>query len=201
MNNTDVMCSGLFGAVTNSTIKDLAVYGTVTNNNISCSWVGGIVGAQNSGTIENCMFYGRTKAEVDNDNTSVGGIVGYSSNGTIENCIHAGGEITSSLYAGGISGFAYMTKIIKCYNDSTVISLREQTGSATERYSYGVGYVSNSQFMENSYCRSNCTVKGNNEDIEVSDLKNITSYPGLDFSKIWGMGENHPLLQILSSLT
>ena len=67
--------------------------------------VGGIVGYNNGGTIENCTVNG---AEVTGEGDYVGGIVG-SNYGTVENCTVSGVEIAgtceSSSFVGGVVGW------------------------------------------------------------------------------------------------
>ena len=98
--------SGLFGYLGRSgVIKNLKV-----NSNINSGYfVGGIVGWNNGGTIENCSNAGTVKGS---DN--VGGIVGYSSGGTINNCSNSG-TISGAACIGGIVG---QDKGSRVYNSS-----------------------------------------------------------------------------------
>lgn len=87
---------GLFGCITDATIKDLSVNGMVKGS----QYVGGVVGYALNSTIENVT----NNASVEGD-TSVGGVVGYSDStsrmyGTIVNS----GNITANSMVGGVSG-------------------------------------------------------------------------------------------------
>jgi len=91
---------GLFGAISGSTaeVKNLTLTG-VTIGTTSVNNVGGLVGFNNGGTVENCNVSGSIKG-----NYNVGGVVGQNDNGgTVENC-NASGSINGSYDMGGVVG-------------------------------------------------------------------------------------------------
>ena len=108
---------GLFAAINQAAIRNLNVSGTV---NSTVSYVGGIVGKVQDGTIENCSFSGSVTG-----GGYTGGIAGglSSNNVTISGCVNAA-DVTGTT-AGGILGYGKKTVAIRdCYNTGSV------TGSA-----------------------------------------------------------------------
>ena len=126
---------GLFGFVSNATIRNCNVAGEIEGNN----FVGGIVGnAVNNTHILNCSFQGDVKGELDYvggiaGNTTadcevsgcfvtgkvkgsqrVGGIAGQGI-GIIRNCYALADVTARTAIAGGIAGRAYNLTIENCY--------------------------------------------------------------------------------------
>ena len=108
---------GLFGLINGATIKNLKVEGTVYSTG---SYVGGIVGKVQTGTIENCGF-GGSGSSVKSENGYAGGIVGgLTSTGVkISGCYNKA-SVTGN-YAGGILGYCGKSAAIEnCYNTGTI---------------------------------------------------------------------------------
>lgn len=104
---------GLFGLVNGGTIKNLNVIGNVSS---SKSYVGGIVGKLQSGTVDSCSFSGVVTSS-NSSSAYAGGIVGGTVNGsTIKNCFN-NGTITGC--AGGILGYGKAV-IENCYNTGEI---------------------------------------------------------------------------------
>lgn len=104
---------GLFGLVNGGTIKNLNVIGNVSS---SKSYVGGIVGKLQSGTVDSCSFSGVVTSS-KSSSAYAGGIVGGTVNGsTIKNCFNNG---TITGYAGGILGYGKAV-IENCYNTGEI---------------------------------------------------------------------------------
>ena len=104
---------GLFGLVNGGTIKNLNVIGNVSS---SKSYVGGIVGKLQSGTVDSCSFSGVVTSS-KSSSAYAGGIVGGTVNGsTIKNCFN-NGTITGC--AGGILGYGKAV-IENCYNTGEI---------------------------------------------------------------------------------
>ena len=113
---------GLFGFVSNATIRNCNVAGEIEGNN----FVGGIVGnAVNNTHILNCSFRG----DVTGEDSYIGGIAG-SARGTIKNC-YALADVTASFVdAGGIAGYAYHVTIENCYYSGNVSAGNDAGGIA-----------------------------------------------------------------------
>ena len=80
---------GLFGYVNGGTVENLNLANVSVSGN---SYVGGIAGDNNNGTIRSCMVSGNVSG-VDN----VGGVVGTNTNGSnVEGCCFADGSVTAS---------------------------------------------------------------------------------------------------------
>ena len=108
---------GLFAAINQAAIRNLNVSGTV---NSTVSYVGGIVGKVQDGTIENCSFSGSVTG-----GGYTGGIAGglNGNNVTISGCANL--AAVTGTTAGGILGYGKKTVAIRdCYNTGSV------TGSA-----------------------------------------------------------------------
>ena len=108
---------GLFGLINGATIKNLKVEGTVYSTK---SYVGGIVGKVQTGTIENCGF-GGSGSSVESKAEYAGGIVGgLNSTGVkISGCYNKA-SVTGK-YAGGILGYCGKSAAIEnCYNTGTI---------------------------------------------------------------------------------
>lgn len=99
---SDVYYLGVFGCVNGGTVKNLVLANSSVKSNISSSsytdYVGGIVGYNLAGTIENCWVLSGVTIEGDD---YVGGIVGYSGTSGndkayIKNCYNFGATVNSN---------------------------------------------------------------------------------------------------------
>ena len=147
--------AGLFGYISNATIKSIGIEGTYINMySLIDSYSGGICGYFDSGSINNCYNTGAISSTTTTTSSLyssfAGGICGYSNNlGYINNCYNTGAVSTtttttttssSSLYyyccAGGICGYSIRGSINNCYNTGVVSS-----SSPTSSYAGGIcGY-------------------------------------------------------------
>ncbi|MCT7535754.1 filamentous hemagglutinin N-terminal domain-containing protein, partial [Aliarcobacter cryaerophilus] len=136
---------GLFGLTNNSaTIKNIGLKDVDIEG---YSYVGGLVGVNNNGTISNSYASGSVTGFNDvgglvgynhgiisnsyasgsvNGNYDVGGLVGLNDNGTISNS-YASGNVTGSYYVGGLVGL----------NDNGTISNSYASGNVTGSYYVG----------------------------------------------------------------
>ena len=128
---------GLFRANT-GTVKNLTVAGTVSGGSKN---VGGVVGYNCGGTVENCV----NKAVLSASGTSsyhYGGVVGYSYGGTIRDCTNLAPLSFVSVHTvGGIVGYAgYDVLIEGCINGAED---EGQAGTVMGSYELGgiVGYL------------------------------------------------------------
>ena len=103
---------GLFGCVEDGTVRNLIVTGSVTIGNeksVNVSYIGGIVGINDGGDVQNCGFYGtvsakqnvlKTPKDCTKDN---GGVVGK---GKAAKCWYFCTDIKSASPLGACGGFA-----------------------------------------------------------------------------------------------
>jgi len=102
--NSDISNTGFFGFVGNQTIiKNVSL---IDINVKGDDAVGGLVGINNGGKIQNCFAAGNVSG-----NVSVGGLVGENE-GTIQNCTTTG-NVNGSAFVGGIVGGNYGT-VLNC---------------------------------------------------------------------------------------
>ena len=135
INSSSDSYQGLFGYVDpGGTVKDLTVSGSVSGNN----YVGGVVGYNDEGRVENCHNIGEVSG-----NRYVGGVVGQNNvSSTVENCTNTG-SVNGSDHVGGVVG-NNEASVENCYNIGKV------TGSADSSNVGGVvGW--NSSSVENCY--------------------------------------------------
>ena len=131
---------GVFAQVTDATIKNLTVSGTLNSTNYTG---GGICATGKDTIIINCTNKANIKesGKINSENPSVGGIVGKvlgNSNLKIINC-HNEGNIVGDSQTGGIVG-SMVGNIINCYN------IGEVTGNLGANYGAvgGIaGYIQN----------------------------------------------------------
>lgn len=161
--NGTTIDQGLFGAIGLATvdgntvtavIKNLKVEGTVTS---TASYVGGIVGRVNAGSILNCSFSGSVTTTKSNGN--LGGIVGYINGDkpekkpviVLSGCVNRAtvSSGTKGTVAGGIVGYAKYAEITSCYNVGS-ISGTSRTG--------GIGGQ-----LQNNVSAVNCYTAGGSE--------------------------------------
>lgn len=141
---------GLFGLINGATIQNLIVSGEVSSTK---SYVGGIVGKVQSGTIENCSFAGAVTTSASGG--YAGGIVGGTVNSTeITGCSNKasvkGGVV------GGILGFTKNTTVQDCYN----------TGDINGQKAGGiVGQNTTKSTITNAYNKGNISGTVNTNDI------------------------------------
>lgn len=117
----NVQGRGLFAAINQAAIRNLNVSGTV---NSTVSYVGGIVGKVQAGTIENCSFSGSVTG-----GGYTGGIAGglNSNNVTISGCVNAA-DVTGTT-AGGILGYWRKAATIQnCYNTGSITGSDKAAG-------------------------------------------------------------------------
>jgi len=93
------------------------------------SYVGGLVGCADYGDITNCDSTGSVTGS-----SQVGGLVGYTVYGTIANCDSAG-SVTGSSTVGGLVGCAYYGTIANCDSAGTVTGTTSVGGSVGGNYS------------------------------------------------------------------
>ena len=146
INDSTANYQGLFGYLSTDgdntgTVQDLTVSGNVSGG----SYVGGVVGYNNGGTVTGCIFSGSGSGSVSGYSNAVGGVVGSNNNGSVKNCYNTGAVSGSGWYVGGVVGYNSGT-VENCYNTGTVTGTDDYVGGV-------VGY--NSSIVEN--CHNTCT--------------------------------------------
>ena len=136
----DYYVGGLAGYA-QGTIKNVGVNGSVTG---TYSSIGGLVGRNALGSIDNSSFTGSVNGE-----GSVGGLVGNNDHGRISNA-HSTGSVTGSAASnGGLVGYNDGGTITNTYSTSTV--------SGTDSVGGLVGSNQNAGTISNSYASGSVT--------------------------------------------
>ncbi len=117
------------GSVTNS-YNTGAVSGL---DSVSGNSVGGVVGLNSSGIVENCHNIGEVSGY-----SYVGGVVGQNG-GTVENCYNTGAVNSSGNYVGGVVGYN-ISSVTNCYNTGTVTGSGNSVGGVV---GYNISSVTN----------------------------------------------------------
>ena len=149
IDNSSALYVGLFGYVYGGTIRNLTVLGSVKGT----GYTGGIAGAANGGTFENCA----NQCEVQGgttENDTTGGIIGFAYFGDtliVRDCYNVG-NITGR-HAGGIIGQCnnWLETIRNCYNAGTVTGTAN-AGAIIGNYSSDKIY--NCYYLEGSVTRA-----------------------------------------------
>ena len=136
--------AGLFGAIdTDSTVENLGVAGSVISEGYN---VGGIVGHNDGGTVENCYFTGDAAGY-----STVGGIVGENAGGTVKDC-HNTGKVSGEWNdVAGIVGSNISGAVQSCYNTGEVSGWWAVAGIAGENINgtvqscYNTGNITNNE--------------------------------------------------------
>lgn len=179
--------AGLLVGYLNGDVKYCTTKGTVE----ATSYIGGIAGYQNLGTIEES--YSEITAT---DGSYVGGIAGSVAKGKVKNC-YALGSITGTNNIGGIlGGVASASSMNSCYSSVKIISTGTSVGGLTP-------YIASLTITSSFY---NGEVSGV-EPKTACDYSYLTTtmlkkklYAGWDFEKVWSMeeGTSYPKLQAFS---
>ena len=150
--------AGLFGWL-KGTVQNLQVQGSAKASG-SVSYIGGVVGYNDGGTVKNCLNAVSVNAE--GTRASAGGVVGNSTSVGVVNLCWNEGSVTGGSTTGGIVGKA-AGSVTNCANFGTVTSSGTAggiAGSGTVANSYNLGsvtgaankaYVISSGTVVNSY--------------------------------------------------
>ncbi len=131
---------GLGGYNAGGKISKVAVSGKIENGYSDGSAnVGGLIGYDNAGTIENCY----SQVQVEGKGRCIGGLVGYSEGGTITNSYSIGKVTGGSSNVGGLVGGKNSGTITNSYWDT-------QTSEITTG-SYGAGLSTNDMKKRETY--------------------------------------------------
>lgn len=138
--NAKITSMGLFGEISDATIKNLGVInGSVTQTGAdNAYYTGGIVGNAVDSTLQNCYYTGNVSQNSGRNSTTksyLGGIVGYAGSGCVVKNCYNGGTVTGGNYvvSGGVA--------VKIYNQVTVQNCYYLAGSVNVD---GVGEIGGS---------------------------------------------------------
>ena len=163
---------GLFGYVSEGTVRDLLLFGTVSYSSAvgGSNSVGGLVGYLNMGTLQNCGFVGSVYLYSGNAfSHNAGGLTGYAWSSRIENC-YAIASVEASVprstisvggVGGGATGWSGPLTVRNCY---LVVKLRATAVENTRAYIGGLApmnYLSGEgHTVENNFVQHGFAVKG-----------------------------------------
>lgn len=190
----------MFGGIAgenNGQADDVVEENTVTANTwAQASKLGGLVGAENMGTIKNCSTY----ATLDgyNAEANVGGITTVLRNyASVHNCF-----ISTTFTGEGIKYFEVAnTDHVHDMDDdieNVIINTKNMDGARSNNYNETGNWVANIGGWAANLFQHFTT------DIRVSDedCKNLTTYTNNNFSQdIWILGNEYPRLQKISAET
>ena len=163
---------GLFGYVSEGTVRDLLLFGTVSYSSAvgGSNAVGGLVGYLNMGTLQNCGFVGSVYLYSGNAfSHNAGGLTGYAWSSRIENC-YAIASVEASVprstisvggVGGGATGWSGPLTVRNCY---LAVKLRATAVENTRAYIGGLApmnYLSGEgHTVENNFVQHGFAVKG-----------------------------------------
>lgn len=171
-NDSSVRGERYVGGITgynSGTVMNSYNVGAVECISASGAHIGGVVGANQRGKVQQCFNNGLVHGSAGN---YYGGVCGSSTGDGIYNCYNAG-EINGGYYIGGIAGYITAATITNCYNRGYVNS-QNSMGTNTGIF---VGYVSGTCILTNCYYDTS---------IENSVMTNTTDAVGLDTSSLTG---------------
>ena len=151
-NNNEVSYVGLFGRVTRSgKVTNVGIINNYINGN---DYIGGVVGYNDYGTVENCYNTGSVCCNNDYS-AKVGGVVGYNYYGTLNNCYNTGNVSGTDYGVGGVVGYNFYGTVGNCYNTGTVSSTYSGVGgvAGVTDYncivlnSYNTGNISGTKYI------------------------------------------------------
>ena len=139
--------------------------GSISATENSVGGIGGIVGYNKDGTIQNCHYSGSGAISANNN---LGGIVGYNEGGTVNCCYYAGkGAISCSNNVGGIIGLNSATAT-NCYYNKNNTTLTKAIGNADDT--------------------------GNVKGLTAAEFQDISNFTGFS-TNVWIQGIVAPLLK------
>ncbi len=191
---------GIAGTCYEGTVQNCAFSGPVSaagrnNNGVTA---GGVVGS-NYGTVSGCEHRGGTisATSVGNTYSFAGGVVGYNSGGTVENCANIEGAVTATkdggdfVYAGGVVGDIENGGTVSyCFSAGGPVTA-ENKGNTGSGFAGGV--VGNPWITPTSCYYLAAETSG--QALSAADFKVQSKFVDWDFTKVWIMGEDRPMLR------
>ena len=198
---------GLFGLVGRSgKVQNLTVSGSVKGH----SYVGGVVGYNNGGTVTGCIFSGSGSVS---GSYSVGGVVGRNFDGTVENCYNTGSVNGSadSRAVGGVVGRNNGT-VENCYNTGSVSGPGNRVGGVVG-YNRGSSTVTGCYFLQTETVNTKLQGIGENDGsgVATATAKDNTAFHSGEVTYLlgeaWGQNlmnepkDNYPQLRAFDADT
>ena len=180
--NGDTSAGGISAGAYKPKITNCVNYGSITSKG---SAAGITAGTYDYGTISKCANFGA----VTGDNR-VGGIVGSTNTSDkINNCYNVGNVSNPGYQAGGIDGEA---------TDGT-IQCNHNVGTVTGKYKgaiIGAFHSFSSNVSKNYYKEGSCSSDAASSTmISAANYTTESSFDGFDFTNVWRMGPNYPVLR------
>ncbi len=144
--------------------------------------IGGVVGyVDTAGSLTGCYNIGTVQGT-----TAVGGIAG-ANNSTVKTSYNSG-DVSGDNGVGGICGVCYAT-VSTCYNVGRVSAIAE----------FGAVVGSGTSGVSDCYYLDSCIAANNGAGNALTEtqLKNVASFSGWDFTETWVMGSRMPLLKAI----
>ena len=170
--------TSLFGTIENGYLKNLSVYGKISNSTTEAT--GGIVGyCANGGVLENLTSYVTINAK-----NTLGGIVGNAENNasTVKNCVNYGDVTGSAWIIGGIAGSGGHD-VINCVNYGNITSTGNDVVGGI------AGSTKNTGKIENCYNYGNINARGKAAGIVGQANKPVIGCANYgDINGVWALG-------------
>ena len=119
INTSSQFCVGLFGYVSDGTIKNLGI----ENANVSGRYAGIVAGYLYYSVVLNCYSTGTVNADSTSNEAVAGGFAGYIGDSTVSNCYSTGTVSANSTpnlaIAGSFAGDIYYSVVSNCYSTGT----------------------------------------------------------------------------------
>ncbi len=189
----------LFGYISDATIKNVGVSGSIIGN----SYVGGVVGFASSSTVSGCY----NECKVEGNVQYLGGVIGYAKGSTIVSDSKNSGTISGKQQVGGVVGYSSF-EVYDCYNEAEISGISNVGGvvgyttavvrgcsndgsiSGSGSFIGGVvGYAAtNTTTSSVSDCYNSGTVLG------ASNSKHVGGVVGLTYSDVSNSGNDGDVL-------
>jgi len=212
----------------NSTVTNCCHNGSVSvKDSNSNAYAGGVVACNESSTVSNCYGCGNIKAAAESGNACAiaGGVVGTnnkesegSSSSTVTNCYH-NGDVTANTEgteggntaAGGVVAFNANSVVTNCYHSGGAVKA-STTGTSPNFAAGGVvgiklaGSTCNQCYFLSGTAGNDIGLNGVGNDstdvgaapLTAAQFNARDSFTGWDFSTVWIMGADAPLLRALA---
>ncbi len=172
-NDTSSLFIGSLVGLNNGSVKACSAEGTLSGTVTSSGFessvaIGGIIGYNNSGTVEECFANCTVSSNSTSKLSCAGGLIGFLKSGNIENCYatgtveaNYGASVTdkNSAAAGGLVGHNSAGVITNCYATGTAKAISDPNG-----VSFAGGLIgSNMSTVTNCYSIGNVTAIANTD--------------------------------------
>lgn len=183
---------GLFGYVQNAQIFNLGLENISLSAGMESQYVGGLVGYQSSGSIQQCAVSGAVVCA--GNGRYLGGLAGCLHNMTAVNC-RSDVNVSSSLGGAYIGGFAGMaSNLTNCY------SVGKVTASEDAMHVGGLAGFAPAGAIVSSYWDTQTSSQpagSGGTPKTTQEMQKMSTYASWDFDAVWRIcdGTNYPRLQ------